>query len=123
VWRSVAYAISALQPWALMALPALRAYTGPVAGATLIMAGVYQFSPLKQVCLAQCRAPLGYVLTHWHAGNRGAIHMGLHHGLFCIGCCWALMAILFVVGIMNMAWMAVLALFMLVEKASASATW
>src|SRR6476619_6882070 len=85
---------------------------------TMILAGAYQFSPLKKVCLAHCRVPFGYVLTHWRGGNRGAVWMGLHHGTFCIGCCWALTAILFVVGIMNLAWMAALSLFMFVEKTS-----
>ncbi len=114
----VAYAISALPRIVTLAVPALETYASLIGGAVLIMAGAYQFSPLKNVCLSYCRTPLGYVMTHWREGRGGALLMGLHHGLFCIGCCWALMAILFVVGVMNLAWMAVLSLFMFIEKVS-----
>lgn len=114
-----AYAISALPPIVTMVVPELEKYAGLIGGAVLVMAGAYQFSALKNVCLSNCRTPLGYVMTHWREGRSGALLMGLHHGLYCIGCCWALMAILFVVGVMNPAWMALLALFMFVEKVSA----
>ena len=71
--------------------------------ALLLLAGIYQFSPLKQVCLARCRSPIGFLLGEWRPGARGALVMGLRHGLFCLGCCWALMALLFVGGVMNLA--------------------
>jgi predicted metal-binding membrane protein len=118
-WCSVgllAYAVSALVSVIVMASPKLQADAALFGGMVLILAGAYQFSTLKAKCLSYCRTPLGYILSHWRAGNSGALRMGLHHGLYCIGCCWALMGILFVVGIMNLAWMALLALFMFIEK-------
>ncbi len=121
-WGSLgllAYAVSALPPLIAQAVPELAKYSGLIGGAVLIMAGAYQFSPLKNVCLSSCRTPLGYVMTHWREGRSGALLMGLHHGLYCIGCCWALMTIIFVVGVMNLAWMALLSLFMFIEKLSA----
>ena len=87
-----------------------------LAGALLVLAGVYQLSPLKHACLRQCRGPIDFVSRHWQAGRRGAFRMGVHHGLYCVGCCWALMALLFVGGAMNLYWIAVLALFVLLEK-------
>jgi predicted metal-binding membrane protein len=75
---------------------------GWIAGVFLILAGVYQFTPLKDACLGTCRAPLGFFITHWQPGPAGAFYMGLRHGLYCIGCCWAMMAILFVFGVMSL---------------------
>lgn len=85
-------------------------------GALLLVAGVYQFSPLKRVCLSHCRTPIGFLLGEWRGGVAGAFRMGLRHGLFCIGCCWALMALLFVGGVMNLAWIAALSVAVAVEK-------
>jgi predicted metal-binding membrane protein len=85
-------------------------------GAILIIAGLYQWTPLKDRCLRQCRTPLGFIMTSWREGQLGAFIMGLHHGLFCVGCCWALMAILFSVGVMNMLWVILITLFVLFEK-------
>ena len=82
----------------------------------LLVAGAYQFSPLKRVCLARCRTPLGFLIGGWRPGLAGAFTMGLRHGLFCLGCCWALMALLFVGGVMNIAWVAALALAVAIEK-------
>ena len=87
-----------------------------LSGAILIIAGIYQFTPLKDVCLNQCRTPLGFIMTAWKDGNMGALKMGLHHGLFCVGCCWALMLILFAVGVMNMLWVILITIFVLLEK-------
>ncbi|MER3459623.1 MAG: hypothetical protein C4309_14275 [Chloroflexota bacterium] len=115
----LAYVVSALSPMITRVAPELTKNSGLIGGSVLIMAGLYQFSPLKNICLSSCRTPLGYIMTHWREGRSGALLMGLHHGLYCIGCCWALMTILFVVGVMNLAWMAVLSLFMFIEKASA----
>lgn len=85
-------------------------------GLLLLGAGVYQFTGVKDACLSKCRTPLGFLLTSWRAGHRGAIVMGLHHGSLCIGCCWALMALLFVLGVMNLWWIAVVAAVVLLEK-------
>jgi predicted metal-binding membrane protein len=84
--------------------------------ALLIAAGVFQFTPLKQACLHHCRTPLSYFLTEWREGSRGALVMGTKHGAFCLVCCWFLMALLFVGGVMNLLWMAVLAVLVLLEK-------
>jgi predicted metal-binding membrane protein len=111
---------AALTQWALhqaaLLSPAMAATSPYFVGAILIAAGVYQLTPLKRACLTQCQSPQGFLMTHWRSGNRGAFMMGLQHGTFCLGCCWALMLVLFAVGVMNLAWVAVLAVFILVEK-------
>jgi predicted metal-binding membrane protein len=89
-------------------------------GAILVGAGLYQFSGLKNACLAQCRSPLGFLLNEWRDGAGGAAVMGLRHGMVCIGCCWALMAMLFVLGVMNLWWIAVVAALVSVEKLAPS---
>ena len=89
---------------------------GALAGSVLILAGLYQFTPLKHACLRQCQAPVAFLSLHWQPGARGAWAMGLRHGAFCLGCCWALMALLFVGGVMNLYWIAGLALLVAVEK-------
>ena len=85
-----------------------------LSGIVLIMAGIYQFTPLKDVCLNQCRTPLGFIMTAWKEGYAGALAMGVHHGLFCVGCCWALMLILFAVGVMNMLWVILITILIIV---------
>ena len=91
--------------------------TSPILGGIiLIAAGVFQFTPLKQACLSHCRTPLGYFMTEWREGKWGALIMGVRHGAFCVGCCWLLMALLFVAGVMNLFWIAVLAAYVLFEK-------
>ena len=87
-----------------------------LAGALLMVAGVFQWTPLKRACLTVCRSPLSFVMSRWREGTTGALHMGLQHGLYCLGCCWALMALLFVAGVMNLVWVAVIAVAVLVEK-------
>ncbi|MEE9531236.1 MAG: DUF2182 domain-containing protein [Syntrophobacteria bacterium] len=94
----------------------MRSTTTVLGGLLLMVAGVFQWTPLKEACLAHCRSPLGVIMTHWREGRLGAFLMGLHHGTFCVGCCWALMTLLFVNGVMNLLWVAVLAAFVLVEK-------
>ena len=91
--------------------------TSPVLGGILLLtAGIFQFTSLKQACLSHCRSPVGFVLGHWREGRGGALRMGMEHGLFCVGCCWVLMALLFVAGVMNLLWVAVISLFVLAEK-------
>ncbi len=87
----------------------------------LLAAGLYQLTPLKQACLQHCRSPLAFVTAHWRPGVRGAFAMGLHHGSYCVGCCWFLMALLFVGGIMNLLWIAFIAGFVLLEKLAPAA--
>ena len=97
--------------------------TGYLGGALLLAAGVFQWSPLKSACLKQCRTPMGFLMTSWREGQGGALRMGLEHGAFCLGCCWALMLLLFVLGIMNLVWIAALAAFVLVEKVAPMPEW
>jgi predicted metal-binding membrane protein len=87
-----------------------------LAGVILIAAGAYQLTPAKGACLTQCQSPLGFLLGNWRDGARGALQMGIRHGAYCLGCCWALMLVLFVVGVMNLAWVAALTAFILIEK-------
>ncbi|MGH2617640.1 MAG: DUF2182 domain-containing protein, partial [Thermomicrobiales bacterium] len=97
--------------------PADRATWAPIAlGVILIVAGLYQFTPLKGVCLSHCRSPLGFVMEHWREGRRGAIQMGIRHGAYCFGCCWALFAVLVAAGVMSLAWMLLLTLVVFAEK-------
>jgi predicted metal-binding membrane protein len=87
-----------------------------LAGIILIAAGLYQMTPAKRACLTRCQSPLGFLLSNWRDGANGALTMGIRHGAFCLGCCWAIMLVLFVVGIMNLAWVAALTAFILLEK-------
>jgi predicted metal-binding membrane protein len=87
-----------------------------LSASVLVAAGAYQLSPLKEACLRHCRSPAEFISRHWCAGRWGALRMGLEHGAYCVGCCWVLMALLFVGGIMNLLWIALLAAFVLVEK-------
>ena len=97
--------------------------SGYLGGSLLVLAGVFQWSPLKYNCLKQCRTPMGFLMTSWREGPRGALRMGLEHGVYCLGCCWALMLLLFVLGIMNLVWIAALAAFVLAEKVAPKAEW
>jgi predicted metal-binding membrane protein len=92
-------------------------------GVLLLATGVYQLTPLKNVCLKQCRSPAQFLAENFRPGVLGAVRMGWKHGLFCLGCCWALMALLFAGGIMNLVWIAGLTIFVLLEKATAIGTW
>jgi predicted metal-binding membrane protein len=89
----------------------------PVAlGITLVLAGLYQFTPLKHVCLRHCQSPWAFVAQYWREGRTGAVKMGVRHGLYCLGCCWALFAVLTAVGMMSIAWMLSLTLVVFAEK-------
>lgn len=94
-----------------------------ISGGLLVLAGVYQWTPLKAACLAACRSPLAFLMTRWRDGASGAVLMGARHGLYCLGCCWLLMALLFVAGVMNLLWVAVIAVFVLVEKTVRGGPW
>ena len=97
--------------------PPDRSIWAPLAlGATLVAAGLYQFTRLKRVCLSHCRSPLAFVAQHWRDGRIGALGMGARHGLYCLGCCWALFAVLVAAGVMSLAWMLLLTLVVFVEK-------
>ena len=87
-----------------------------LAGATLLTAAAYELTPLKDVCLRKCRSPLGFLLGSWRDGLGGALNMGARHGAWCVGCCWALMASLFALGVMSLVWMAFVAALIALEK-------
>jgi predicted metal-binding membrane protein len=117
-WTLFSAAATAAQ-WALdraAMLPAAMRL-GPMAGAVILAAaGIYQLTPLKNACLAHCRSPIGFFMTEWRGGAAGALRMGFKHGAYCMGCCWMLMALLFVAGVMNLLWIAAIAAFVLLEK-------
>ena len=92
-------------------------------GALLISAGIFQWTPIKKACLNNCRTPMGFLMTNWKDGRAGALRMGLEHGMFCLGCCWLIMALLFVLGIMNLIWIAALTVFVLIEKIAPKGDW
>jgi predicted metal-binding membrane protein len=94
----------------------VMANAGRLGGGMLIVAGLYQFSPLKHRCLAKCRSPMAFIMTSWRDGYGGAFRMGVEHGMYCLGCCWLLFVILFPLGMLNVAAMAVIALLIFAEK-------
>lgn len=126
VWLAWSLLAAGLQ-WVLQALlllsPHLATSSAILGASFLLLAGVYQFTPLKNTCLVQCQSPLGFFLARWREGRWGALRMGLQHGVYCLGCCWALMGLLFVGGVMNLLWVAALAGFILIEKAVARGPW
>ena len=103
--------------------PMLAAKSALIGGGLFILGGVYQFTPFKYACLRQCRSPFAFLLNHWRDGWRGALGMGWRHGLYCLGCCWLLMALLFAVGIMNLLWVAAIAAFVFAEKLLPGGVW
>ncbi|WP_051676072.1 DUF2182 domain-containing protein [Polaromonas glacialis] len=119
VWFAFSAGATAAQ-WVLQAMgwvnPMIVSSSALLTALLLLIAGAYQFSRLKQVCLSRCRTPMGFLLGEWRAGVYGAFVMGVRHGLFCVGCCWALMALLFVGGVMNLAWVAALSIAVAIEK-------
>ncbi len=126
VWTAFS-AAATLSQWGLHAAallsPMMRSTSSLLGGALLIAAGIFQWTPLKYRCLSRCRSPLGFLLNEWRDGTCGAFVMGLRHGLFCLGCCWALMGLLFVTGVMNLLWVAAIAFFVLVEKVAPGGKW
>jgi predicted metal-binding membrane protein len=93
------------------------------AGVALIVAGLYQWSRLKTSCLKHCQSPLHFIMEHWRDGRGGAIRMGAEHGFYCFGCCWGLMLVLFMMGVMHLGWMAAVSAFILIEKVTPTARW
>jgi predicted metal-binding membrane protein len=96
----------------------LEGHEWTIGAGTVLLAGLYQFAPLKYHCLDKCRSPLSFIMGHWH-GGRGeteAIRLGMHHGLYCLGCCWSLMLLMFAVGVGNLGWMLALGAVMAIEK-------
>ena len=119
VWAGFS-ALATVAQWALhqaALLSSTMAIASPrLAAVLLIAAGVYQLTPLKRACLKHCQSPVNFLMSHWREGTRGAFRMGLHHGIHCVGCCWALMCVLFAVGVMNLVWVAMLTVFILLEE-------
>jgi predicted metal-binding membrane protein len=114
-------AIAAAFQWAFEAVGVLspmmlNSTSALFAAGILLFAGLYQLTPIKQACLRHCRGPIQFLTQHWHPGASGAFRMGLHHGAYCLGCCWGLMAILLFGGIMNLYWVIGLAVIVLLEK-------
>lgn len=112
--------LATLAQWMLHSaglLSPMAVTTSPIFGGLLLMAaGVFQFTPLKRACLVRCRSPLSFLMSEWRNGQWGTLVMGLKHGAYCVGCCWMLMSLLFVAGVMNLLWVATIAGFVLVEK-------
>ncbi len=130
-WPTAAFILGYLVVWTAAGLVPLAliqllgsSFADPISGwlprlggAAILVAGLYQFTPLKNVCLKACRSPIGFMLTHdFGGGSPAAARAGMSHGLYCLGCCWAMMAVLAVVGLMNLAWMAVIAALFFLEK-------
>lgn len=105
-----------LASFALFSPMMMKLGPSSIAGGVLMVAGLYQFLPFKHACLQQCRTPIGFLMTQWIEGHWGAFVMGWRHGLFCVGCCWALMGLLFVVGVMNIFWIVAITVYVLLEK-------
>jgi predicted metal-binding membrane protein len=126
VWGGFSALATALQ-WALEQLGLLSAMMVATSywlgGAILVLAGVWQLTPVKIICLRHCRSPLGFLLQSWRSGRLGAFRMGLEHGVYCLGCCWFLMGLLFFGGIMNLFWIAGLAAYVLLEKTAPLGDW
>jgi len=118
VWATFS-AVAAVLQWKLhdvALLPMSMTLTSSIGGFVVIGAGIYQLTPIKRACLVHCQNPVNVLMVHWRAGLTGALRMGVRHGWYCVGCCWALMVVLFAVGVMNLVWVDVIAVFVLLEK-------
>jgi predicted metal-binding membrane protein len=119
IWTLFSLLATALQRVLVAALvlsPMMEVQNRAWAGGLLVLAGIYQFTAAKRACLTACRSPVEFITRHWKPGRSGAFRMGLEHGLYCLGCCWALMLLLFVGGVMNLWVIAAITLFVLLEK-------
>lgn len=123
VWAAFSLFATFLQ-WLLQRVallnPEMVTTSKMLGSAILITAGMFQFTPLKNTCLRNCRSPIGFIHQHWKEGKGGALFMGIQNGIYCLGCCWILMILLFVSGIMNVLWIAVISVFVLIEKVLSS---
>jgi len=118
-WATFSLVATALQralTSLLLLSPMMEAANARLSAALLLLAGVYQWTPLKDACLRTCQSPVGFLIGRWRNGGRGAFFMGLEHGFYCVGCCWALMLLLFAGGVMNIVVIAVLSAFVIFEK-------
>jgi predicted metal-binding membrane protein len=118
-WTAFSIAAAALQvalEHGMLVTSAMISSSRALSAGVLIAAGIYQVLPLKQLCLANCRSPLAFLTMRWRPGAIGAFRMGLEHGIYCVGCCWVLMLLLFVAGVMNLLWVALIAAFVFAEK-------
>jgi predicted metal-binding membrane protein len=127
IWLAFSVAATVIM-WALERVGAVSATNmgsrlAWMSASILIAAGLYQVSPLKHACLRVCRSPAEFLTKHWRPGAFGALRMGLEHGVFCVGCCWVLMALLFVGGVMNPLWIGILTIFVLAEKLGPQGPW
>lgn len=126
IWSAFSV-LAAIVQWILhreaLLSPAMASTSAWLGGLLLLAAGIFQFTPLKQTCLAHCRTPLEFIMTRWREGARGAFRMGVEHGIFCTGCCWALMSLLFLAGVMNILWIAALSLLVGLEKLLPRGKW
>jgi len=126
VWTTFS-GLATLAQWGLqraaLLTPAGASATPWLAGGLMVAAGAFQWTALKTACLRHCRSPFAFFLTSWRDGMDGALRMGLEHGMVCVGCCWALMLLMFVAGVMNVYWLVGLALFVLVEKVAPGGEW
>jgi len=125
-WTIFSAAATAAQ-WALhgaaLLSPTMVSTSAALGAAILIAAGIFQLTPLKHACLSHCRSPLTFIMTEWREGAGGATWMGLRHGAFCLGCCWILMLLLFVTGVMNLLWVGIITAFVLLEKIAPAPKW
>ena len=119
VWTGFS-ALATLAQWGLhsaaLLSPMMVSTSSVMGGVLLLAAGIFQWTPLKNACLIHCRSPLAFLMSEWRDGKRGALLMGVKHGSYCVGCCWILMALLFVAGVMNLLWVASITAFVLIEK-------
>jgi predicted metal-binding membrane protein len=126
VWAGFSFVAVATQ-WGLehagLLTPMLESSSNVLGGLLLLSAGVYQLTPIKQACLKHCRSPLQFVMTRWRNGALGTFRMGIEHGVYCVGCCWFMMGLLFFGGVMNLFWIAGLAIFVLLEKSIPLGHW
>jgi predicted metal-binding membrane protein len=126
VWAGFS-ALATFAQWGLhtaaLLSPMMVSTSSILGGVLLLVAGIFQWTPLKHVCLTHCRSPVGFFMTEWREGTGGALIMGLRHGSYCAGCCWTLMALLFVAGVMNLLWVAIIAVFVLIEKVAPAGRW
>ena len=119
VWAGFS-TVATLAQWMLhnaaLLSPSMAAASPRVAGIVLVVAGLYQMTPEKRACLQHCRNPIDFLMMHWRPGAAGSFGLGVHHGWYCLGCCWALMTVLFALGLMNLMWVAAISAVILLEK-------